>query len=65
MKINSSNNVCIIPNFSAQVNFLQKCCDIEDSLLAEINPEISSKLEKIRNFIKDTGLSIENAKKWL
>ena len=51
--------------FGVAKKFLQKSLDKEDSILAEINPEILSKLNKIREFIKNTGITIENAKKWL
>lgn len=46
-------------------NFLQKSLDKELSILPEINKEVAEKLEKVKEFIKTTGLSIENVKKWL
>ena len=51
--------------FELVKNFLQKCCDKEQELMGKLNPEISSKLDKIREFIKGLGLSVEDAKKWL
>ena len=51
--------------FGTAKKFLQKSLDKENSILAEINPEISDKLNKIRDYVKNTGLSIENVKKWL
>lgn len=51
--------------FTTAKNFLQKSLDKENSILADVNPEISAKLTKIREFIKTTGLEIRNVKNWL
>lgn len=51
--------------FGLVKNFLQKCLDKEISILPQINNEVAEKLESIRNFIKNTGLAVENVKKWL
>lgn len=51
--------------FTLAKNFLKNCAEKENSILADINPEINSKLNKIRDFIKESGLSLENVKKWL
>lgn len=51
--------------FGLMKNFLQKCIDKENEIVAKINPEISEKLEKVRGFVKELGLSIENTKQWL
>ena len=51
--------------FTTAKNFLQKSLEKENSILAEINPQIGSKLNKIRQFVKETGLDVENVKKWL
>ena len=51
--------------FGLMKNYLQKCIDKENQIVAQINPEISSKLAQIKDFIKTLGLSVEDAKKWL
>ena len=67
----NSNKIDEIPTkssdgyFGVVKKFLQKSLDKENSILAEINPEISNKLNQIREFVKSTGLTTENVKKWL
>ncbi len=51
--------------FGLMQNFLKKCLDKENEIVSQINPEISSKLESVREFVKNIGLSVENVKKWL
>lgn len=51
--------------FGLVKSFLQKCIEKENSILPQINKEVANKLESIKEFIKSTGLSIENVKNWL
>lgn len=51
--------------FSLMKSFLEKCVEKENSLLPKFNEEIAAKLDKVKATIKETGLSIENVKKWL
>lgn len=51
--------------FGLVKNFLKKSLDKENSILPQINKEVAWKLEAVREFIKASGLSVENVKKWL
>ena len=51
--------------YTTAKKFLQTSLEKENSILAEISPDISTKLNSIREFIKNSGLDANNVKKWL